>query len=245
MKREATCAIQIPVETWRVYRPVVRALTGRNLPFAIAGGHALAAYTRRLRASKDLDLAVMPDDRESVIEVLLSYGFEDYYSYRAYDRKWIFRACREKAILDIIWAMPNQRAKVDAHWVYDGPLVRLQTALVRLIPPEELLWAKLYVLQYDRSDWPDLLNLIYAAGERLNWRHLLHRLGQDAALLSSLLVIFAWLRPERARLLPKWLWTELHLPRPGAWAIPDVKRESLLDTRDWFPAPETELRKAV
>ena len=30
-----------------------------------------------------------------------------------------------------------------------------------MLPPEELIWAKLYVLQRDRSDWPDILNLLY------------------------------------------------------------------------------------
>src|SRR5581483_4784667 len=40
----------------------------------------------------------------------------------------------------------------------------------RLLPPEELLWSKLYVLQHERCDWPDILNLLQEMGSGMNWR---------------------------------------------------------------------------
>ena len=221
--------------SWAAYEIAIDAFDKRNMPFALAGGHALACYTGRTRASKDVDFIIVPEDRELAIDTVKSCGFDDYYDRQPYDRNWIFRSCREDTILDLIWAMPNRRASVQADWLTGGPLVRVHNRTLRLIPAEELLWTKLYVLQRDRSDWPDLLNLIYAAGETLDWRHLLDMIGTDSALLASLLVIFAWLRPESARKLPQWLWRELHLPKPGSWATPAPGRENLLDTRDWFP----------
>lgn len=230
---------------WSSYEPAVDALTGANLPFALTGGQALACYTGRMRPSKDLDFAILPEDRETAIGIVRSCGFDDYYDRHPYDRHWIFRSCRHDTILDLIWAMPNRRAYVDSDWILNGPVVRLRGKQIRVVAPEELLWAKLYVLQRDRCDWPDVLNLVHAMAGRLNWRHLLDRLGQDAALLSSLLIVFCWLRPDSARRLPSWLWRELHLPIPSAWEIPDVNRESLLDTRDWFHHPGEALKEAV
>ncbi len=236
----------IAVESWAAYAGVIDALTEAEIPFALAGGHAISCYTGRARTSKDLDLIILPESREAIIELVTSRGWEDYYDRLPYDRNWIYRAWLDGTILDFIWAMPNQRASVDAKWILDGPYVRLKDRRVRLIPAEELVWAKIYVMQFDRCDWPDLFNLLFAVGEKLDWRHLLDRLQDDVALLSSLLVVFSWLRPECARLFPQWLWHELHLPKPAEWPVPALKREALLDTRDWFPAAAGgELSEAV
>ncbi len=119
-----------------------------------------------------------------MIQVLTDQGFEDYHDRVAYDRAWIYRGYRDGTLVDIIWAMANQRADVDQPWLTRGPLIDVRGQPCRIIPPEEMIWAKLYVLQRDRCDLPDVLNLVYATGPSLDWDFLIQRLGDDSPLLS-------------------------------------------------------------
>jgi hypothetical protein len=210
----------------------------RGIEFAVGGGLAVASYTVHRQSTKDIDLYVEPRDREQMIAVVHECGLKDYYEVLPYDRNWIYRSyIGDDAIVDIMWAMPNQRAQVDAEWLRRGRQIELYGEMVRVLPPEELIWAKLYVLQRDRCDWPDVINLIYATGDDLDWEHLVSRVGDDAPLLGAVVTVFRWLCPERAARLPGRIWHRLaESVKKNGTGIP---REDLLDTRPWFvPAVE-------
>ncbi len=225
---------------WSLYRAALTALQARGLPFAVGGGLAFSVYARRWRHTKDLDLYIRPADRVMLIEVLTEVGFTDYYEQVAYERHWIYRGFRDGVIVDLIWQMANYRIQVEDTWLTRGREVTLRDRVVRLLPPEELLWNKLYVLQRERCDWPDLLNILYAVGPELDWEHLLECLGEDAPVLGGLLSLFGWLCPEQARELPSWIWGQVGVsePKPGPRCADDRQRVALLDRRDWF-GPKT------
>jgi hypothetical protein len=164
-------------------------------------------------------------------------GLIDYYDTLAYDRAWIYRGTSDGVIVDAIWAMANKRADVDRRWLEAGPTVTMFGETFRVIPPEELIWSKLYVLQRDRCDWPDLLNLLYATGPVLDWDHLLNRVAEDKPLVKGLLSVFSWVCPDVAVLIPQRVWKALELPAPkGQAADPEGRpsRKDLLDTRPWL-----------
>src|SRR5581483_3604262 len=110
---------------------------------------------------------------------------------------------------------------VDQSW-FRGSRVEVDGEVFLLLAPEEALWSKLYVLQRDRCDWPDALNLLYGVGPEIDWRHLLARLGEDAPLLIGLLSVFGWLCPDRARELPSWIWNELRVNSPETAASNEI-----------------------
>lgn len=222
-------------EQWRIYKEVIAEARKRELRFAVGGGLAAMTYAGQWRNTKDIDLYVLPQDAQRMIEVATNLGLADYYQVQPYDRKWIYRSYREDTIVDIMWAMANQRAQVDERWL-NGPEVEAGGERFRLLAPEEEMWSKLYVLQRDRCDWLDALNLIYGVGPELDWRRLIARLAEDAALLRGVLSLFAWIAPDRARELPEWLWRELEMNAPGAGGGPELtgKRARLLDSRPWF-----------
>ncbi len=225
----------IPLEEWRLYRQVLDALDQRAVPYALGGGLAFSAYARRWRDTKDLDLFVRPADRERAIEGVQSAGFSDYFDQLPYDRHWIFRGFRDGLIADVIWQMVNNRAEVDPTWLSCGPQITIWETPIRLLPVEELIWSKLYVLQRDRCDWPDLLNILCWEGATLNWQHLLHRVGTDAPILGGLLNIFRWLCPDTAQRLPGWIWPSLGLaPMNGRRAQSGDASATALDSREWF-----------
>ena len=220
---------------WMLYKSVLLELRRRGLPFAVGGGLACMTYAGQWRNTKDFDLYVLRRDREELIRALADLNFTDYYAQLPYDRAWIYRSYKDSHIVDLIWAMANQRAQVDENW-FRGPEVEADGVRFRLLAPEEALWSKLYVLQRDRTDWPDVLNLLWGVGAEIDYRRVLHNLDADAPLLASALLLFAWLCPERARKFPSWLWSELGIHPPVASSDPQLtpNRAGLLDSRPWF-----------
>lgn len=225
----------ISEEEWRVYRPVILAAEERKLVFAIGGGPAQSEYSKRQRWTKDLDFFLKPTDVPAMKAIMEEQGIEDYFEHEEYDRSWIYRGIKDEVILDIIWTMPNHRMVVDDLWLTRGLQVQINDLRLRLLSPEELLWSKIYVMQRDRTDWPDLLNLIHTCAEELDWKHLCNRLGEDVLLLGGLLSVYKWMCPGGARRLPEWLWDEIRAADRDQQETGCVKeRQFLLDTRDWF-----------
>jgi hypothetical protein len=230
----------IPEDEWRLYKQVIEKFREQGIRFALGGGMAFSEYASRVRNTKDLDLYVFPWERERAIEAALAAGFEDYYDQHPYDRSWIFRAYREPVIVDLIWTAPNHRMEVDARWLTRGRDIEIRGTRLKVLPPEELIWAKLFVLQRDRSDWPDLLNILQTTGHLLDWRHLVDRVGKDAPLLGALLSAYRWLAPDNARTLPIWVWERVGLrPWPETSNESTQDRAPMLDSRDWFGPKET------
>jgi hypothetical protein len=219
---------------WATYRLAIRAVRDAGIPFLLGGGFAGATFTGRWRDTKDIDFYVHPQDRQATVAALAKAGFEDYFSRLQYDRKWIYRSTRSGMIVDIIWAMANQRAQVDHLWFERAGKVEIRGEKLCVIPMEEFLWCKLYIMQRDHCDWPDIFNLLYKHGPRLDWEHLLKRLDRDTRLLKAILMMFSWLCPAAARRLSASLWRRLKL-RPE---IPPLRRGEdrvhLLDSRGWF-----------
>ena len=230
----------IPEDEWKLYKSVIDKLREVGIRFAIGGGLAFSEYAGRVRNTKDIDLYIFPSDKDSAAEAVLAAGFDDYYDQCPYDRSWIFRACKGPVIVDLIWTTPNHRMDVDPRWLTRGRDVNIRGTRLKVLPPEELMWAKMYVLQRDRCDWPDLLNMLHAIGHLLDWRHLIDRVGQDAPVLAAVLSTYRWVCPDRSASLPTWVWE-----RVGLRAWPEVsdercdQRASLLDSRDWFGPKET------
>lgn len=222
-------------QEWALYKRVMQEVQRQGVSFAVGGGLATMTYAGQWRNTKDLDLYILRRDLDEVIGVLKELGLADYYEKLPYDRKWIYRSYQGDNIVDVMWAMANQRAQVDETWL-EGPETEADGVRFRLLAPAEALWSKLYVLQRDRSDWPDTLNLLYGVGPDMNFRRLVRNLGADAPLLGGVLNVFGWLCPQRARELPEWLWPELGIQRPDESGSAEQVREraQLLDSRPWF-----------
>ena len=218
---------------WDIYFDVMAKARERGISLAVGGGIAVSSYVPQRASTKDIDLYVKPSDRDRMIEILSECGLRDYYDEHPYDRNWIYRAHDgDGTIVDIMWAMPNQRAQVDDEWLRRGPEIDVHGRTIRVLPPEELIWAKLYILQRDRCDWPDVLNVLYATAPQLDWEHLIERVGGDAPLLEAILAIFQWLCPGRAAQLPPEVRRRLKTARRGRRSA--IPRDQLLDTRPWF-----------
>lgn len=243
----ATWPAQIPDDQWAVYQRVIELAQAREIPFAIGGGFAAISYTGQWRNTKDLDFFILPEHRQAMIQAVTDTGLSDYFAVKEYDRGWIYRSHQGDTIVDLIWMMANRRAQVDKAWLERGPEIDVRGLKLRLIPPEETLWCKLYILQRDRCDWSDALNIVYSLGPELDWQHLVNRMQEDTPLLSALLSVFGWICPDRAHDLPHWLWDYIHSAPPEPQSCQEValQRADRLDTRPWFcPTLEKKTRAA-
>jgi Uncharacterised nucleotidyltransferase len=227
----------IPEDDWSTYRAAIEAVRATGISFLLGGGFAMSTYIQRWRETKDIDFYVLPKDREALVRTLDAAGFTDYYDELPYDRGWIYRSKRNGVIVDIIWAMANRRASVDDLWFKRAKEACIRDELFQVLPVEELIWAKLYVLQGDRCDWPDVINLLHATTPTLDWEHLLERLGDDLPLFRSAMILFDWVSPRRAAEVPEKIRSRLELSKPvPVMPEEEKRRQALLDTRGWFAA---------
>ena len=232
--RHPAWAAQLPEEEWAVYRSAIGVLRQIRRPFLLAGAFGLATYTGHWRNTKDLDFYILPQDRDAIMRALTQAGFRDYFPQCEYQRHWIYRAWKDDCIVDIIWAMPNRRASVDEQWIVRAPEVIVHGERLLVVPAEELLWCKLYVLQKDRCDWPDVLNLVHCAGAGLNWEHVIARLEGDLPLLVALLNVYFWLCPTAELRLPPVLHQHVQHLIELTGPREDKMHIDFLDTRPWF-----------
>jgi hypothetical protein len=226
----------IPADQQAVLRVGTDALERAEVPFLLAGALALATYTGYWRNTKDVDVIINASDRERAVAAVRAAGFEDYHQCQAYDRSWIFRGFMHGVLFDIIWDLPNHRVVVDEKWFHRGNPLRLGARNYRVIPVEELIRVKLYVMQRERCDWVDVLNVLAATVEILDWPWLIERMGRDLPLLHSALALFNWMCPGRARELPRSVRERFALAAIEADDLEamEVRRVRLLDSRPWF-----------
>jgi hypothetical protein len=233
---EAAWSALIPEEQWMVFTRGTSAMDAAGIPFLLHGALALATYTGHWRNTKDVDVIVRESDHQRAIGALRAAGFEDYHAQLAYDRSWIFRGFKDGVLFDVIWALPNHRVQVDDAWFEHARPLWLRGRLHATVPVEELIRVKLYVLQRERCDWVDVLNVLAGAVHRIDWHHLVERMGRDLPLLHGVLAVFNWLSPNRAGALPEWLREQFALPviEIGDANAAEERRVRLFDSRPWF-----------
>jgi hypothetical protein len=188
-----------------------------------------------------MDCYVKPENRGQFINMLSRMKLRDIQAEYPYPPESIYRATNGDAIIEIIWAMQNQRAEVDDLWLERSEKISLDGLSIRVTSPEEIVWAKLYVINRQRCDWPDLLNLIFYCGHGMDWKHLLERLEEDTPLLAGSLSLLSWLAPAQLKEIPHWLLEELGIQVPAEDPGPEVLqwRARLLDSQEWFGARES------
>ena len=229
----------VPPKQWAVYAPLLTEGARLGIRFIVGGGLAVSAYSEFSRNTKDMDLFVQEQESGALLKMLHDLGFEEYTEV-PYDRTWSYRACRNDAIVDVLWKTLNGKVAVDETWLTQGWQLTVRETLFRLIPVEELIVTKLYILRRDRTDWTDILNLLYARGSELDWTRLFDVLGDDLLLLGGVMSIFRWLCPGKASRLPVHIWENMGLLPPVHSDLQvDQGRVALLSAETWFPGTES------
>ncbi|HEX7073919.1 MAG TPA: hypothetical protein VF226_07755 [Hyphomicrobiaceae bacterium] len=187
------------------YRDTLNELLRSGVPFLVAGGFALAAYTGITRETKDLDVFCKAGDYPRVLAHFKRCG----YAISVEDELWIGKVCRGVHYLDVIFAAPSGSAPVTDEWISNARQAEVLGVLAPIIGPTELVWSKCFIQQHDRFDGADVAHLILKAHEDIDWHRLLSRMEAHWEVLLSHLIMFRWIYPSERDAVPAWLMHEL------------------------------------
>lgn len=180
------------------YRAALAGLRERSTPFLVGGTYAFSHYTGIERPTKDLDLFVTRGDRDRVLSDLESLGWKTHVAFE----HWLAKAERDDRFIDVIHSAGNGVATVDREWFDHAEPAWVLGVPVSLVPPEEMVWSKAFVMEKYRFDGADVTHLFLRQGPRLDWDRLVRRFGPDERVLLAHLVLFEYIYPG-ARSVPE------------------------------------------
>jgi hypothetical protein len=224
-------------QTLSFYRSVLRTLKAAGLPFLVGGTYAMAHYTGINRATKDLDLMIVRGDWPLVARALRRVGI---YTRLPFPH-WLGKAISGDGLVDIIFSSGNNLVDVESGWMERAVTSRVLGFRVLICPPEELLWSKSFIMELERFDGADVLHLVLRAGRSFDWQHLVRRFrGHERVLLSHLL-LFGYVYPTEASIVPNWVLRRL-MAAPIETSPPGMKicrgtllsrAQYLIDIEQW------------
>lgn len=179
------------------YVSALAALAAGRVPFLVGGAYAFARYTGIERHTKDFDIFVLPEDAERTLDVLARAGYQADMTFP----HWLGKAFHGEDFIDVIFGSGNSVARVDRLWFDHAVDDEVLGVPVRLIPPEEMVWSKGYIMERERFDGADILHVLRACADRIDWDRLLERFGAHWRVLLAHLVLYGLVYPgERARI---------------------------------------------
>lgn len=196
----------IPEEEREVYRRALTALNREGVPYVISGLYALYEYTGIYRQTKDLDLFVEPRHLVEAARVLKNDGFRAHLE----QSHWIAKAFLGDKQIDIIFGTGNGLSFIDGLWFRHSRAGILAGTQVRVAPPEELVWHRLFVSERHRSDVSDVLHLILTRGDEFDWERLLHRVDSHWRLLLAQVHLYDFVYPGHRHRIPQWVRRRLY-----------------------------------
>ena len=196
----------IPEEERVVYRRALDVLNRAGVPYVVSGLYAVYEYTGIYRQTKDLDLFVEPAHLVSAARALREAGFRTYLE----QAHWLAKAMWEEKQVDLIFGTGNGLSLIDRPWFENSRAGILAGTQVRVAPPEELLWHRLYVSERHRSDVADVLHLILCRGDEMDWQRLLDRVGPDWRLLLAQVHLYDYVYPGHRGRVPQWVRRRLY-----------------------------------
>jgi hypothetical protein len=196
---------ELDERTRAFYLRTLELLVAAGIPCLVGGAYALNRYTGIERHTKDLDLFVRREHYGAVMGALGEAGIETELTFP----HWLGKASCEHGCIDVIFSSGNGLAQVDEEWFTHAAAGSVLGIEVRLCPPEEMIWSKAFITERERYDGADIMHLLLACAERLDWRRLLARFDAHWRVLFTYLSLFGFVYPsERAR-VPAWVMTEL------------------------------------
>src|SRR5687767_15007224 len=139
----------------------IQQLTDAGVPFVVGGAYAYACYTGIYRDTKDLDLFLRKGDAVGALEVLARNGWRT----ERTDEVWLYKAFKGEWFVDLIFSSGNGVATVDDEWFVYARGGKTFGLPVLLVPPEEMIWSKAFVLERERYDGADVIHLLHAMAQ--------------------------------------------------------------------------------
>ena len=222
-----------PPRAEEFYTEVVRLLAESDIPFLLSGTYALACYTGIARPTKDVDVFAKAGDCLKILAYCKEHGFD----VEIVDERWLARITRGELFVDVIFNMPTASTHVTEDWFENAPTGELFGTKVRLVPPTEFVWSKMFVQDRYRYDGADVAHMILKRHNEIDWTRLLNHMEVHWEVLLMHLLNFRYIYPSERDAIPQSLLDELvgrfkfqnSIPPPGM----KVCRGRIFSPRDY------------
>jgi hypothetical protein len=177
------------------YKRVIHIFRGAGIDFLVGGAYAFVHYTGIGRDTKDLDLFIRRADWDRATAALAEEGITTELTFP----HWLGKAYggrQREFFVDLIFSGGNGVAEVDDEWFANAIPDESLGFPVRLMPIEEMIWSKAFLMERERFDGADVLHLIRARQNEINWPRLLSRFGEHWRVLLSHLILFPYVYPN-------------------------------------------------
>lgn len=194
------------IEAHAFYREALDMLNQSGASYMLGGAFAFFHYTGIFRDTKDLDVFCKSSEYPKIMKFFADQGYRTELT----DARWLAKVFKNDYFIDIIFDTVNNIVRVDDTWYNFAAESEFQGLRVKIIPAEELIWAKMYVQNRERFDGADVNHLILKTGSKLDWKRLLSRMDQHWHLLLATIITFQFVYPsDYMELIPRWLFEEL------------------------------------
>ena len=197
-RRQPGEALSSPEEQ-EIYRHVLDVLADGGVELLVGGAYAFTRYTGIERSTKDFDVFVRSTDIGRALETLAAAGFRTELTFP----HWLGKAYWGDAFVDVIFNSGNGVTPIDDEWFTHAPTAEVLGTTVKLMPPEEMLWSKSFVMERERYDGADVIHLMRAGAATLDWDRIVRRYGDRWRVLFMNLVLFGFIYPSERTRLPR------------------------------------------
>src|SRR6476619_880473 len=186
-------------DTNTFYRRTLHVLSDASVPFLVGRSHAFLEYTGIVRNTKDFDLFLRRDDLDRAMEALQAAGYRTELTFP----HWLGKAWQHEDFVDLVFSSGNGVCQVDDGWFDNAVETQVLCMPVKIVPSEELLWQKSFVMERERYDGADIMHLLRTCAEAIDWARLMQRFEKQWQMLLLNLVLFGFVYPsERHRIPP-------------------------------------------
>jgi hypothetical protein len=185
-------------DTNNFYRRTLHVLSDAAVPFLVGGSHAFLEYTGIVRNTKDFDLFLRRTDLDRALQALQDAGYR---TERTFPH-WLAKAWQADDFVDLVVNSGNGLCVVDDGWFEHAVETQVLGMPVKIVPCEELVWQKCFVTERERYDGADVMHILRSRARVIEWTRLISRFDVHWPLLYSYLILFTFVYPSEAELLP-------------------------------------------
>lgn len=187
------------------YTESLRQLEESRFPFLLGGTYAVCHYTGLNRATKDMDVFCRASDCPRILAWFQNLG----YAIEIEDERWIAKVKKGEHFIDIIYNSTIAVTPVTDHWFAEAVTARVFGTAVRMMPPTELIWSKVFIQDRHKYDGADIAHLMLWQHAAIDWKRLLGYMEQYWEVLLIHVLNFRFVYPSERECIPRWLFDEL------------------------------------
>jgi hypothetical protein len=194
---------QLDDQTKEFYVEALEILDESGVGYCVGGAYAMAYHAGLVRHTKDLDIFLRRDDLGGAMRAFEQAGYR---TERTHPH-WLGKAFSDEAdaFVDMIFRSANGLCAVDDEWLGHAEPGVVVGRKAPLCPAEEMIWSKAFVMGRERFDGADVIHVVRAKGESLDWNRLLRRFERYEEVLLGHLVFFRFAYPSERTRVPSWV----------------------------------------